>query len=89
MKPDQGSGQSRQPMFWLITAAKACFMLMLLRTSLQHERDSYYSAIGGSRLIRRVDMWIVPGGSLDMLVVTLAGAQIHSLFWLDIKLLLN
>jgi hypothetical protein len=40
-----------KPMFWLITAATAGSILILLRASLQRGRDSFYPAMGGSCLI--------------------------------------
>jgi hypothetical protein len=40
-----------KPMFWLIAAAMAGFIFMLLRASLQRGRDSFYPAMGGSCLI--------------------------------------
>ena len=40
-----------KPMLWLIAAATAGFIVMLLRASLQRGRDSFYSAMGGSSLI--------------------------------------
>ena len=43
-----------KPMFWLITVATAGSILILLRTSLQRGRDSFYPAMGGSCLITLV-----------------------------------
>jgi hypothetical protein len=40
-----------KPMFWLITAATAGTIFILLRASLQRGRDSFYPAMGGSCLI--------------------------------------
>jgi hypothetical protein len=40
-----------KPMFWLITAAAASSIFILLRTSLRRGRDSFYPAMGGSCLI--------------------------------------
>ena len=40
-----------KPMFWLITVAAAGSIFILLRTSLQRGRDSFYPAMGGSCLI--------------------------------------
>ena len=40
-----------KPMFWLIAAATAGCILILLRASLQRGRDSFYPAMGGSCLI--------------------------------------
>ncbi len=40
-----------KPMFWLITVAAAGSIFILLRSSLQRGRDSFYPAMGGSCLI--------------------------------------
>jgi hypothetical protein len=40
-----------KPMFWLITVAAVGSIFILLRTSLQRGRDSFYPAMGGSCLI--------------------------------------
>jgi hypothetical protein len=53
-----------QPMFWLIVAAMAAAIGVLLRAALQRGRDSFYPAMGGSCLVTQLILAFINAGFL-------------------------
>jgi hypothetical protein len=74
-----------KPMFWLIAAATAGSIFILLRASLQRGRDSFYPAMGGSCLItllllsfNNTGLFGTAGSSIAAAVIGLGIAQSKS-----------
>jgi hypothetical protein len=65
-----------KPMFWLITVAAAGSIFILLRTSLQRGRDSFYPAMGGSCLITLLLLSFNNAGQFGTASGLIAGAVI-------------
>lgn len=65
-----------QPMFWLIAAATASAILILLRASLQRGRDSFYPAMGGSCLVTLLLLAFVNAGLLGTATSLIAAAAL-------------
>jgi len=65
-----------EPMLWLITAATAGSILMLLRASLLRGRDSFYAAMGGSGLITLLLLAFINAGLLGTATGLIAAAAL-------------
>jgi hypothetical protein len=69
-----------KPMLWLIAAATAGFIIMLLKASLQRGRDSFYAAMGGSCLITLFLLAFTNAGLLGTSTGLIAAAAIGLAF---------
>ena len=65
-----------KPMLWLIAAATAAFIIVLLRASLQRGRDSFYPAMGGSCLITLLLLAFANAGLLATSASLIAAATL-------------
>jgi hypothetical protein len=65
-----------KPMFWLIAAATAGSILILLRASLQRGRDAFYPAMGGSCLLTLLLLSFNNAGLLGTATSSIAAAAI-------------
>jgi hypothetical protein len=65
-----------KPMFWLIAAATAAFIVILLRASLYRGRDSFYPAMGGGCLITLLPLSFSNSGLFGTATSLIAAAGI-------------
>ena len=69
-----------QPILWLIALATAGSIIILLRASLQRQRDSFYPAMGGSCLITQLLLAFVDAGLLATAAGLLTAAALGLAF---------
>ena len=69
-----------RPMFWLIVAATACSIFILLRASLQRGRDSFYPTAGAACLITLFFLSFMDAGLLGTAAAMIAAATLGLAF---------
>jgi hypothetical protein len=69
-----------RPMLWFVVAVTACSIVILLRSSLQRGRDSFYPAAGAACLITLLFLGFMDAGILGTSAATIAAAMLGLAF---------